>query len=176
MRRFITRAGLCAIIWLVEVACPSASSSRRDPEVLRDLSWSFSPVTPTQGHMRQIVTRKGRREEALVLVAPVSVRAAFSGIAGAVNLEALAAPVFNIGDGMTLEIFLSDASGERRVYERLFDAGRRDSDRNWNALKIPIDLGAGGPWQLVMRVSGGSRGDLTSDWLALANIRLRRRE
>jgi hypothetical protein len=184
MRRFFTYAGLGATLWLGVVACPDPARSRPgDPDVLLDLSWGFSPVTPVDGRsaggsgfLRQPVTRKGRREEALVLVAPISVRATISGIAGAVNFEALAAPVFNVGDGIKLEIFLSDASGEKRVYEGHFDAGRRDSDRNWTALKIPFDLGAGGSWQLEMRVSGGSRGDLASDWLALAKPRLRRRE
>jgi hypothetical protein len=180
MRRFITQAGLCATLWLGEVACPNPARSRvRDPEVLLDLSGSFLPVMPVEsgsGIRRELITRKGRREEALVLVAPIRVRAAFSGITGAVNFEALAAPVFNIGDGTALEIFLSDARGEKRLYEGLFDAGRQESDRNWRALKIPIDLGGGGPWQLELRVSAGSRGDLTGDWLALSKVHLGRRE
>jgi hypothetical protein len=183
-RRFIIQAGLCATLWLGEVACPDPAGSRlRDPEVLLDLSAGFSPVTAVDGYTesgsglrRLVVTRKGRREEALVLVAPIGVRAAISGIAGAVSLEALAAPVFNIGDGIKLEIFLSDTRGEKRVYEGQFDAGRQDSDRNWTALKIPIDLGAGGAWQVEMRVSAGSRGDLVGDWLAVARVRLRRGE
>ena len=182
--RLILGGGLCATLWLGQIACPGPAKSRlRDPEVLLDLSGSFSTVPPVEGNkqngsglLRQPVTRKGRREEALVLVAPSSVRAAFSGITGAADFEALAAPVFNIGDGTKLEIFLSDARGEKRVYEGLFDAGGRDSDRNWRALRIPIDLGAGGQWQIEMRVSAGSRGDLVGDWLAVAKVQLRRRE
>lgn len=183
MKRFL-HAGLCAIIALNCLACPTPAGSRqRAPDVLLDLTDRFSPVPPVDRHTdgnagffpKLPVTRKGKREDALVLVAPIRVRATFSGVTGQVFFEALAAPVFNLGDGIQLEVSVSNDREEKLLFERHFDGAAQASDRDWIGLEIPIDLGAGGTWHLEMRAAAGRRGDLTGDWLAVARPRLRRR-
>jgi len=119
------------------------------------------------------VVRNGIARDAMVLEAPVTIRAAIGGIGQGAVLECLSTPVFNIGDGMRMDVFL-DADGKKRaVFSRFFDAGRRIEDRAWIPLSVPLDLESSrSDAQLEIRVSGGPQGDLVADWLALSSVRI----
>ena len=119
------------------------------------------------------VIRRGRREKALVLVAPVSLRAPVAARDGkSVHLEALAAAVFNIGDGMALEVAIVRGTGRIPVYSRYFDPGRRAADRDWARLDIRLDSPVAPDAEVELRLGPGPQGDLVGDWLALAGLRL----
>jgi hypothetical protein len=118
------------------------------------------------------VIRRGRREKALVLVAPVSLRAPIAARDGrSVHLEALATAVFNIGDGMALDVAIVQGTGRIPVYSRYFDPGRRAADRDWARLDIRLDLQVGPDAEIELRLGPGPQGDLVGDWLALARLR-----
>jgi hypothetical protein len=137
------------------------------PELARVLRSARRQV----GSPRVDVTRAGSRRDSVVLVAPCELRVPAAGTGRRV-LRLTAAPVFNIGDGMQLEILLVGASGTERVYEGWFDAARRSSDRAWKTAAVSVHL-SGTPGQsLVFRLSGGPQGDLVDDWLALSEITL----
>ncbi len=123
-------------------------------------------------HRNMQVTRRGRRESSIVLVAPVAVVADIGEDRGTVKLEFLAAPVFNLGDGFQLNVFLKDAHRTAPVYSRYFDAGRKASDRDWIPIEISLDLVGQRSRMLELKVSGGPQGDLVGDWLALAQMRV----
>jgi hypothetical protein len=116
------------------------------------------------------VMRKGRRANATVLIAPATVRASLAGFGGKGSLKILAAPVFNVGDGMRMDLTLLDAGERRPIYSRYFDAGRKAEDRAWIAIEVPLDLRGSGDVYLEIQVSGGPQGDLVADWLAFAEV------
>ncbi len=118
--------------------------------------------------------RKGLRKDTLTLVAPVSVQAVLPDASGKMMLEGLATPVFNIGDGIEMNLFLIRSGARRPVGRRYFDSGRRAEDRAWIPIAFPVDLRAGDT--LEIDVSAGPQGDLVADWLALSELRLVRRE
>ncbi len=122
------------------------------------------------------VTRKGRRVDATVLIAPVTARASLAGLSGRFQLRLTAAPAFNIGDGMQMDLVLSDAGARRTIYSRYFDAGRNAEDRAWVPIEVPLALSGSGSVYLEIRVSGGPQGDMVADWLALAEVLLVRAE
>jgi hypothetical protein len=104
------------------------------------------------------VTRGGRLREALVLVAPVTVRADLAAITGRYLLTLQASPVFNIGDGMQMDVWMESAGNRRKVLQRYFDAGRSLADRHWVSLEIALDL-SGVPAQYIeIQVTGGRKG------------------
>ena len=121
------------------------------------------------------VVRNGRQEDATILVAPITVRAGLAGYYGKLWLRLLAAPVFNIGDGIQMDVFFLNGSDRTRIFSRYFDAGRNAADRQWIALEIPLELRNGQNSQVEVQVSGGPQGDLVADWLALAEVRIDRR-
>ena len=118
------------------------------------------------------VVRRGVRLDAMVLVAPVTIRAPLAGYAGSLTLDCVAAPVFNVGDGMQMDVLLRTGGDDHLLYTRYFDAGRRAEDRAWVPLSIPLEVADASRSELVIMVSGGPQGDLIADWLALASIRL----
>ncbi len=120
------------------------------------------------------VIRRGLRKDTLTLVAPVSVRASLPGASGNLTLEGLATPVFNIGDGVEMKLFLIRSGVRRPIGHRFFDSGRRAEDRDWIPIAFPVDLHAGD--QLEIDVSAGPQGDLVADWLALSELRFVHRE
>jgi hypothetical protein len=117
------------------------------------------------------VTRKGKRLEALVMIAPIRLRAPLDGTMENIRLEGLATPVFNIGDGFQLDFLLATDEKSRVIESRFFDAGRRREDREWIPFSIPLNRGDREEW-LEVRVSSGPQGDLVADWLAMAELRL----
>ena len=121
---------------------------------------------------RMTVTRKGVRKDAVVLVAPADVFTTIPAGAGSVVLECSAATVFNIGDGIQLSVQIERADRSELVYGRLFEPGRRLQDREWNVIRIPLNLPGQNETKLRWSASAGPKGDLTADWLALSNIHL----
>ncbi|MBN1566211.1 MAG: hypothetical protein JXA73_00060 [Acidobacteria bacterium] len=113
-------------------------------------------------------------KDALVLIAPVSVRISLKGMSGDLTLRGLATPVYNIGDGIHMDVFLSRAGKRYFIGNRYFDPGRRAEDRDWIPLFFPLDVGEDD--QLEIDVSGGPQGDLVADWLALSSLRLMQRK
>jgi hypothetical protein len=150
-----------------------------------DLTERFVRAAPadyrTEGEKQFVrhekVVRNGLSRDAMVLVAPVAIRASLEGIAGGGVLEGQSTPVYNVGDGMRMDILLLARGRERMIYSRYYDAGRLLEDRAWIPIQIPLDLGE---WprdsQLEIRVSGGPQGDLVADWLALSGIRIVRKD
>ena len=130
-------------------------------------STNFKPHLP--------VVRNGRRLDSMVLVASAAAQVSLAGISGSMALEALATPVFNIGDGVQMEVLLSKGGNSSVIYTRIFDAGRKAEDRDWIPLAIPLELGDPAPGWLVIKASAGPQGDLVGDWLALSNLRVVRR-
>jgi hypothetical protein len=118
------------------------------------------------------VVRNGRQKDAMRLVAPITVRAGLAGLSGRLTLRLVATPVFNIGDGLQMDILAGSGEDRRRVYGRYFDAGREAADRNWIPLEIPLDLDGKRDVYLEIQISGGPQGDLVADWLAVAEVRL----
>ena len=125
-------------------------------------------------HRNLAVIRHGVRKETLTLVAPVSVLASLPGVSGNLTLEGLATPVFNIGDGVEMNLFLVRGGKRNLIGRRFFDSGRRAEDRAWIPIAFPLDLHAGD--QLEIDVCAGPQGDLVADWLALSELRLVLRE
>lgn len=158
-------------------AAPAGQAERAD-EV--DLAGRLMPVadpgTAVQGgdFRRGVpVTRKGIREVADVLIAPAAAEVHLEGMRGPAVLELRAAPVFNAGDGVGMEIVLVQDGVERGLYSRVFDAARNSADREWVPVSVPVDFGGHGESVLRIRASAGPQGDLVGDWLALASPRLR---
>jgi hypothetical protein len=120
------------------------------------------------------VIRRGLRRDALVLIAPVSVRASIKGVAGQRMLEGWATQVFNVGDGLQMNLFLNGTGGRRFAGGRYFDAGRKFEDREWIPIAFPLDLDQDD--QLEIEISAGPQGNLAADWLALSSLRLTQRK
>lgn len=122
------------------------------------------------------VVRQGRRRDAMVLVAPVVIRAPLAGISGRVCLTGFAAPVFNVGDGIQMDVWLVGDGADRRVFSRYFDPAHLAQDRAWIPFEIPIRLdGAVEDCQIEIRASGGPHGDHTADWLGVSSPTVSRR-
>jgi hypothetical protein len=118
------------------------------------------------------VVRKGRRRDAMLLIAPVTAKAQVVGIGGNCLLEAWCTQVFNTGDGIEMDIYLTVRGERRKIYSRYFDAGRRTEDRDWIPISVPLNLGKERDSQIEIEASAGPQGDLTGDWLALSCVRL----
>jgi hypothetical protein len=116
------------------------------------------------------VIRRGLRKDSLALVAPVSVRSSLHGASGRRILKGWATPVFNIGDGIQMDLFINRAGQRRLIGSRYFDAGRMLEDRSWVPISFPVEIEEND--QLEIAVSAGPQGDLVADWLALSGLRL----
>jgi hypothetical protein len=89
-------------------------------------------------------------------------------------LEGWATPVFNVGDGLQMDLFLRQAGARHFIAGRYFDAGRKFEDRDWIPIAFPLDLGQDD--QLEIEVSAGPQGNLVADWLALSSFHLAQRK
>jgi hypothetical protein len=116
------------------------------------------------------VIRKGIKREAFILVAPAIVRASLQGALKEMTLNCLAAPVFDVGDGIQMSVFIRRAGTRIPAGNRYFDPGRKAEDRDWIPIAIPLSIRQGD--QLEIEVSAGPQGDLVADWLALSSVRL----
>jgi hypothetical protein len=158
--------------------CTAGTQQKPPANADVDLAERFSVLSPRaesggrdfDAHFE--VTRKGRHRDSMVLTAPVTIHASLAGFSGFMVLKALATPVFNVGDGIEMNIILRSEGTGKLIYTRYFDAGRRAEDRDWISLSIPLELGnAQDPW-LEIRVSGGPQGDYVADWLALSAVHI----
>lgn len=118
----------------------------------------------------QWVTRKGLRREALVIVAPVIIHAPLQGVSGRATLRGWAAPVYNIGDGLQMYIFVRRNGIRDQVGSQYIDSGRNAGDRDWIPIEVPLEIGEG-DW-LEIEISAGPQGNLVADWLALSEFGL----
>ncbi len=173
---------LVAAFLLFSMGCTSEPVTGENPGTVLDLRELFSANTVAGGrktegggslmaHFR--VVRNGSARDAMVLEAPVTICAPLARAAPGAILECQSTPVFNVGDGMQMDMFLIDGAQRRAIYSRYYDAGRRLEDRAWIPLSIPLGLEASSrEAQLEIRVSGGPQGDLVADWLALSDVRI----
>jgi hypothetical protein len=152
--------------------CMTSARIRSENAEVIDLTGRFSPVNPdiSDPHFERHVhaTRNGMRRDALILIAPVSIRATLQGVSGKVMLQGWATPVFNIGDGIQMNLFLIHAGTSRHIGSRYFDPGRNANDRNWIPIEVPLKLSEED--QLEIEISAGPQGNLTGDWLALSSL------
>ena len=142
-------------------------------EPVMDLSDRFSLTdsgSPDMLKKHMKVIRKGDRKDALVLLAPAAIRASLQGAKGRKILKCWAAPVFDIGDGIQMSVFIRRVEKRILAGSRYFDPGRKAEDRNWIPIAIPLEIDPGD--QLEIEASGGPQGDLVADWLAFSSLRL----
>jgi hypothetical protein len=140
----------------------------------RDSAFGASHAGETSGSVYRalLVERRGLQKRALVLVAPVTIRAALRETERHALFQCLATPVFNVGDGFQIEVTLLVGGERKSLCTRYFDSGRRAEDRDWIPLSIPLSLGGVGESQLEIQISAGPQGDLVGDWLAMADIQV----
>ncbi len=158
---------LAGVLFVSGCSSPERSAQKNMAE-----SFVLTGVTQRQedSPIRQMeVQRRGIRKAASVLIAPASVKASLAGYRGARNISLLMAPVFNIGDGIQMQMWLQDGGEPRLVCSRYIDPGRRYEDRAWIPVSVPVDISSDRP-EIEIRISGGPRGDLTGDWLAFADM------
>jgi hypothetical protein len=121
-----------------------------------------------------VLDRAGSKRRAMVLVAPASAIAPLGGDSGRIELQLEAVPVFNVGDGIQMEIWLRDDGPPVRICSRYFDPGRRFEDRRWTSVTVEMNVHRNDA-QLEIRVSAGPEGNLTGDWLAFADVSISRK-
>jgi len=150
----------------------NGSRGQRAENESNDLAGRFVLVHPGSArHLQRLeVNRKGSRRKSLVLVAPSIIRGSLEGISGRRHLELSAAPVFNVGDGVQMNVFLRSAGKRIPLVNRYFDAGRKAEDRDWVRVEIPLDVRRGD--QIEIEAAAGPLGDLAADWLAISSIRI----
>ena len=159
--------------------CKPSTRIQLDGMQVLDLTNSLMPVMDPGVHDVNLernlsVIRRGLRKDALILMAPVTVRASLKGISGQRTLEGWAAPLFNVGDGFQMSLYLRQDGGRRLVGERYFDAGRKFEDRDWIPIAFSLDIGQDD--QLEIEITAGPQGNLDADWLALSSLRLTQRK
>jgi hypothetical protein len=171
----VRRRGAGLLLSLTLVQCSPPGIVRPERSETRLLLANFQIVGHPEFPPRSLpITRRGKRREAIILIAPSTVKLTLGGISGPISLKGWAAPVFNIGDGIQMEIKLTDSQPQRTVYSRRFDAARDAADRDWIPLDIGFSLDESSKWDLEMSVSAGPQGDLVGDWVALAELHLSR--
>jgi len=157
---------------MVSGCSPNANVPGGEAPVI-ELTEKFTPVEPVrpESFERHLpVVRQGQRRDAMVLIAPVAVNTSLQGASGEVMLEGWAAPVFNVGDGLQMDLFLVRDGRHELLGSRFFDAARKAEDRKW--IRIAWTFKLGGNENLEIRVTAGPQGDQSADWLALSSLRL----
>jgi hypothetical protein len=171
----IKRCGACLLLSLTLIRCSADDIVRSERSEARLLLADLRVVGHPEFPPRSLpVTRRGKRRDAIVLIAPSTVKVTLAGIFGPVSLKGWIAPVFNIGDGIQMEMKLTDSQQQRTIYGRRFDPARSAADRDWIPLDIGFNLDESNKWDLEMSVSAGPQGDLVGDWVALAELHLSR--
>lgn len=167
----IGRWGAGLPLWFILAGCsPVAGVRSKPPEVRLLVNDRIGVVGQPEFPPRFLpVTRRGKRRDALVVIAPSTVKIALRGISGAVSLRGWIAPVFNVGDGIQLDVKLTDSEQPRTLHSRRFDPARSAADRDWIPMDVDLNLDRGAACDLEISVSAGPQGDLVGDWLALAD-------
>lgn len=179
MRRAGRAASAClAALLVVHGALFTAGCSHARPPAPAGLLERFAPamkVTNRSFFMNPVVVdRAGSKKRAMVLVAPAAASAPLEGPVGRIRLQLEIVPVFNVGDGILMEIWLRDSEPPVRVCSRYFNPGRRFEDRRWTPVTVDMNVHRGDA-QLEIRVSAGPGGNLTGDWLAFADLHISRK-
>ena len=168
----IQTAFIC--IGLGLLACFGLHGCSRAPAVEPgiDMSERFAIASGSPDNLKthMSIVRRGERKDALVLVAPASIRASLPARKERRILKCWAAPVFNIGDGIQMNVYLRRKGTRILAGSRYFDPGRKAENRNWIPIAIPLEIDPGD--QLDIEASGGPQGDLVADWLALSSPHL----
>jgi hypothetical protein len=155
-------------------SCGSGDVAKKNSAPVLDLMdrWSLADSSQPEEHFKQsqLVTRKGLRRQALVLVAPVHIHAPLRGFSGRATLRGWAAPVYNIGDGLQMNLFVRRNGIRHQVGSRYIDSGKNAGDRDWIPIEILLEIGED-DW-LEIEISGGRQGNLVADWLALSELGL----
>jgi hypothetical protein len=170
------------IPWLSHVD-PARPASADEAKAI-DLSGRFEAFPPPpikrngpKASMHRFpVYRSGTTRNAIVLETPARIRASLAGISGSRVLTGSATHLYNIGDGLQLDIVLIRSGVERIVYSRYFDPGRKLEDRSWISFEVPLDLDGAADSLIELRVSAGPQGDLTADWLGIGPLWLQSRK
>jgi hypothetical protein len=153
--------------------CGSDRLPANDAESAIDLSTRLLPIDSGSGgnpEKRMDVVRKGIKRNSIVLVAQSVIRVSLQGVSGKRTFKFWAAPVFEVGDGMQMNLYLRRTGERFFVGGRYFDSGRKSEDRDWIAIEAPLEIREGD--QLEIEVSPGPQGDSSADWLALGELRL----
>jgi hypothetical protein len=153
--------------------CSSGRPPTNDVESSIDLGTRLLPMDSRfagnpEKHLD--VTRKGIKRNSIVLVAYSAIRVSLQGISGKRTLKLWAAPVFDVGDGIQLSLFLRRRGQRISIGGRYLDSARKSEDRDWIAIEIPLEIREED--QLEIEVSAGPQGEATADWLALSDLRL----
>jgi len=170
----LSRSGV--IILALCATLPFHGCGKRQPPATEaqpamDLSERFSLTTPGSPEPPERflkIIRKGVRKDSLVLIAPSAITAPLFGLSGRRTLRFWAAPVFNIGDGVQMNVFLRRSGIRILVGSRYFDPGRNAEDRSWIPVSIALEVNEGD--LIEIEASAGPQGDLTADWLALNSV------
>jgi hypothetical protein len=172
--------GICCFLCFVFAAmvyftgCSRKSDIRSAESTTLDLMSKFETVNSspsvTRFHRNFPVIRNGERRDTLTVVAPLTIRTYLHDVSTQMTLEGFVAPVFNIGDGIQMQICLKRGRRLRLVASGYFDPGRNAEDRKWVPIKIPLNPEEGD--QLEIQVTPGPQGDSVADWLAFSCLRL----
>jgi hypothetical protein len=172
------RAGRAASAWLatlltihgVLLTTGCSDAHRPVPPNMLDRFTPAIPVADRRSFLNPVVVdRAGLKKNGMILVAPASAKASLEGFHGRIELNLMVVPVFNVGDGIQMEIWLLDGGERVPICRRFFDPGRRFEDRRWTPVTVAMDLN-GKDAHLEIRVSGGPEGNLTGDWLVFADL------
>ena len=148
---------------------------REDAQVLNlmdRLSPADSIQQDEQFRRNQQVIRKGSRRRALIILAPLRIQASLQGVSGNATLKGWATQVYNIGDGLQMNLFLRRGGTRSQIGSRYFDSGKKAEDRDWIPLEFPLEIGEGEENWLEIEISAGPQGDLVADWFALSSLSL----
>jgi len=155
-------------------SCGSGDVAKQAAAPVLDLMERLSLADSSQpeDHFKQgqLVTRRGLRRHALVMVAPVRVHAPLQGVSGKATLRGWAAPVYNIGDGLQMNLFVRRSGIRHQVGSRTIDSGKNAEDRDWIPIEISLEIGEE-DW-LEIEISAGPQGNLVADWLAFSELGL----
>lgn len=170
LKTILTAALICV------AACGSPDSMKPGNGQVLDLMDRLSPAGSIQRDEQfqpnQLVIRKGLRRNAIIIVAPVCIQASLQGVSGKAMLKGWAAPVYNIGDGLRMDLYISRRGIRYQVGSRYFDPGRKAGDRDWIPIEVPLEIAEGEEDRLEIEISAGPQGDLVADWLALSSLSL----
>ena len=157
-------------------ACGNRNGMQREDAQVLNLMDRLSPADSIQQdeqfRRNQQVIRKGSRRRALIILAPLRIQASLQGVSGNATLKGWATQVYNIGDGLQMNLFLRRGGTRSQIGSRYFDSGKKAEDRDWIPLEFPLEIGEGEENWLEIEISAGPQGDLVADWFALSSLSL----
>jgi hypothetical protein len=167
---FCLISGVLLATMLVLPACRGRSAEEVSSVRLEDRFAPAGAEPPENFQKQKMVTRKGQTRESLILTAPAVIQASLRGVSGRRTLRLVAAPVYDVGDGVLMTVSLKRGDARVPVESRYFDPARKARDRDWISMTIPLDVQPED--KLEIEITGGPQGDLTADWLALGSVQV----